>query len=133
MTEDYDHEKREFIRVSAEIPVKYRFICKHRQDEELEKTYEGKTRNLSGGGLLLEGKIPLLPWVPEMLMNKMKVAVRVELPDADEPVEAVSRVAWIETLDEYTHHSHIGLNFKEITKEDRDRIFQYVINSEAPE
>jgi len=132
MSENYEREKRDFTRIDAELDVRYRFLCEFRDDPELDRTHEGTTRDVSGGGLLLEGKIPELSWVPDLLMNKMKMAIKLDLDDdRNDPIETLGRVAWIETIDEFTLESRIGLMFSEITSKDQDRIFRYVIDRNA--
>ncbi len=134
MNDQFSKEKREFTRIDAEIPVQYSFMCDYRDEPELDKTYEGKTEDISGGGLLLKGKIPELSWVPELLTNKMKVAVKLQLQEEDKSdINALTRVAWIETIDEFTLESQMGLSFTEITNEDQDQIFNLVIQKKAPQ
>lgn len=129
---EFDYERREFVRVKAEIPVRYKFLCRLRNDTELNDIYEGTTANLSGGGILLVGKIPVLDWIPDLLMQKIVIGVNLFLPAEDKPVKALSRVAWVEQVDENTRRCMLGLKFKEITQEDRDRIFRFVIKVQMP-
>ena len=128
----YEQERREFVRIRIEIPVRYKFLCKTRTDKELEHIYEGSTSNISGGGLLLLGKIPVLGWIPELLMQKIVVGCNIMLPDFDQPIKVLTRVAWIETVDEQTLRCAVGLRFKEVTNEDRDRLFHFVIKAQMP-
>jgi c-di-GMP-binding flagellar brake protein YcgR len=98
----------------------------------MDQIYEGTTSNISGGGLLLLGKIPILNWIPDMLMQKIVVGINLLLPAQDTPIKALTRVAWIETVDEKTHRCAMGLKFKEITQEDKDRIFKFIIRAQMP-
>ncbi|MEK7449078.1 MAG: PilZ domain-containing protein [Planctomycetota bacterium] len=125
-------EKREFVRVKLEIPIRYKFLCKHIQSPEMDKIYQGKTTNVSGGGLLLFGVMPDFNWVPELLMQKIVVGVTFLLPDESESVKALARAAWIETIDEETKKCNMGLKYQEITAGDRDKIFRFVIKAQLP-
>lgn len=128
----YEQERREFIRVKVEIPVRYKFLAKHRQDAELNTIYEGFTTNLSGGGLLLMGKLPVLAWLADLLMQKMAVGINLYLPLHEAPIKALTRVAWIETIEEQTQRTAFGLKFREITADDKDKIFRFVIKAQLP-
>lgn len=132
MDRPYEQERREFVRVPFEVPVAYRFISQHRDDSELDHAYRGTTTNLSAGGLLLRGEIPLIPWIPDLLMQKMLIGVSLALSDAGAPIRALARVAWIETVEEPALRCRMGLAFREITAADRDRIFQFVLKSLMP-
>ena len=60
-------ERRQFIRVKLEVPVKYKFLS-HDPEFSSDEIFEGVTNNLSAGGLLLMGRIPNLDWIPGLLM-----------------------------------------------------------------
>lgn len=132
MDQPYEQERREFVRVKLEVPVRYKFLAKDRTEPELGHVYEGTTWNISGGGLLLSGRIPVLSWLPDLLLQKVLIGVNVLLPGSDAPIKALARVAWVETIDEGTQRCGIGLKFREITTADRDMIFQFVIRSQMP-
>jgi c-di-GMP-binding flagellar brake protein YcgR len=125
-------ERREFIRTKAELTVKYKFIAPYRQDIELLEIYDGKTRNISSTGLLLEGRIPNFDWLSEMLMFKMVIGVNIFLPGDPTPLKVLCRSVWLEAIDEKTLICRMGLMFKEITKEHQDRITRYVIHCQMP-
>lgn len=132
MDQPYEQERREFVRVKLEVPVRYKFLAKERSEPEFEHVYEGTTWNISGGGLLLAGRIPVFSWLPDLLLSKILIGVNILLPGTDNPIKALARVAWIETIDEGTQRCGIGLKFREITTADRDQIFQFVIRSQMP-
>jgi c-di-GMP-binding flagellar brake protein YcgR len=127
----HDSERREFVRVRANLSVRYKFLSRSGEDMTGE-VHQGMTHNIGGGGLLLEGKIPDLGWIPDLLMQKVVVGVNVDLPDSREAVKALTRVAWVESVEEGTGKCAIGLMFKEITREHQDRIFKYVIKAQMP-
>jgi c-di-GMP-binding flagellar brake protein YcgR len=128
MEYSFVRENREFMRIQTEIPVRYRFLCSHLETPELKVVYEGATANLSGGGILLVGTVPHEQWIPELLMEKILIGVEMQVPDLEDPIRALTRTAWVETVDVDTMKCHLGLKFKEITQRSQDRIFQYIID-----
>jgi c-di-GMP-binding flagellar brake protein YcgR len=130
-TRFYDTERRDFIRVRAELPVKYRFLSSE-PGLVTDEVFVGSTSNISGGGLLLVGEIPNADWISALLMERIAVGVSLELPGDPDPVEALTRAGWVEALDERARRCSLGLRFKEITREDLDRIFRYVIGAQMP-
>lgn len=125
-------ERREFIRTKVVLPVKYKFLCHYRQDAELGNVYDGKTHNISSKGLLLEGRIPNFDWLPELLMHKMAVGMNIMIPNQANPVKALGRIVWIETIDQQTLSCKVGIQFREISKEHEDMIVKYVIHCQMP-
>jgi c-di-GMP-binding flagellar brake protein YcgR len=128
----FESEKREFTRVRVTVPVRYKFLCNDMDHPDLTKVHEGTTRDLSGGGLLLRGRIPQLEWLPTLLAGKMKVGVNLILPTFDLPVKALTRVSWVEGMEEETLKADMGLRFREITKEAQDEIVRYIIKTQMP-
>jgi c-di-GMP-binding flagellar brake protein YcgR len=128
----FESEKREFVRVKVAVPVRYKFLAHEVEHADLEKIWDGTTSNLSGGGLLLRGKIPDLAWLAPLLSGQMKVGVNLMLPTFELPVKALTRVAWIENLEESTQKGLMGLRFTEITKSGQDEILKYIIKTQMP-
>lgn len=131
MDENHRQEKRQFVRIASSLPVRYRFLSSS-DDFRDDSVREGLTDNIGGGGLLLTGQVPGMDWITELLMEKVIVAVTMDLPDSKTPVHAIARVAWLEAVDQNTEVCQLGLTFKEITGEDRDRILNLVIKAHAP-
>ncbi|GAF91192.1 unnamed protein product [marine sediment metagenome] len=131
MPQGYESERREFVRVKTSLSIRYKFLNQSGDDFD-EKIYEGVTQNLSGGGLLLTGKIPDLGWIPDLLMQKIVIGVNIMLPDSPEPIKALTRVAWAEAFEEGSGKFAFGLMFREITKEAQDKIFRFIIKSKMP-
>lgn len=127
-----DQERRQFVRVKAEITVRYKFLSKTRTDRELEPVYDGRSTNIGGGGLLLQGQIPKLDWIPDLLLQRMALGCNLIVPTADMPIKVLTRVAWIEAIDEDTQTFALGLKFREITTADQDAIFRFIIRSQMP-
>lgn len=128
VAERSEMERREFVRIRAALPVRYVFLDP--KGDRLPGVSEGASGNLSAGGLLLQGRIPDLSWVPELLTQRMAMALSISLPVEFRHVEAVARVAWIETVDPASHRCNLGLMFREITREDQDRVFRFVVRSQ---
>jgi c-di-GMP-binding flagellar brake protein YcgR len=123
-------ENREYLRIQAKLPVRYRFLTEQRTGPELKLVYDGRTENVSGGGILLQGRIPDEGWVPDLLCERVIIGLEILFPDKQEPVRALGRVAWLETKDPRTMDCHIGIKFREITRRDQDRLFQFVIENQ---
>lgn len=130
MAQDSRQEQRNFVRIDSSLPVKYRFVSLS-PDFNDDRVYEGRTDNIGGGGLLLTGQVPAVDWITELLMEKIRLAVTIELPGGK--VKAIARVAWLEAIDQNTEVCQLGLTFKEITSENRDKILDLVIKAHAPD
>jgi c-di-GMP-binding flagellar brake protein YcgR len=125
----YERERREYVRVSAEVKVRYRFLS-HDPAFAATDPCDGVATNLSGGGLLLNAKVGDADWIPALLTERIFLGVEIELPGQAEPVRALTRAAWVETIDAASGDCQMGLRFKEITRGDLDRVFRYVIGKE---
>lgn len=135
MRHSLEVENREFIRVKASLPVEYKFLGRKKDHPDLGVTFQGKTENLSGGGILLKGPLPDPDWVSQLLMQKIAVGVKLSLPGEKIPVVALCRAAWIEGTQKGSGKKkdvYFGLAFREISLKDRDRIFEYVIKDQMP-
>jgi c-di-GMP-binding flagellar brake protein YcgR len=129
----FDSERREFVRIKVALPVRYKFLSHDFGDEAVaSQIHEGSTNNISGGGLLLRGRIPDLQWIPSLLMQRIVIGVNLHFPNDEMPLKALTRVAWIESLEEGTQKCSLGLRFHEIGREDEDRILQYIIRCQMP-
>ncbi|MGQ9592607.1 MAG: PilZ domain-containing protein [Planctomycetota bacterium] len=129
MSFEYESEKREFVRIHTDIPVRYKFLSRSIPLES-EGVFEGTTSNLSGSGLLLVGKIPGMSWIPGLLMGEILIGVNILLPLLDVPVKALARIAWIEAFSKGSEKCAMGLRFQEISKESQDEILKYVIKAQ---
>lgn len=119
----------EFVRIHTDIPIRYKFLSKSLPLES-EGVFEGTTKNLSGSGLLLVGKIPSLSWIPALLTEEILIGVNMILPSFDLPVKALTRVGWVEAIVKGSDRCSMGLKFKEITKENQDEILKYIIKAQ---
>jgi len=129
MSIDYATEKREFVRIHTDIPVRYKFLSRS-VPLEAEGIFEGTTSNLSGSGLLLMGKIPGMSWIPGLLMGEILIGVNLLLPSLDAPIKALTRVGWVEAFEKGSDKCAMGVRFKEISKENQDEILKYIIKAQ---
>jgi c-di-GMP-binding flagellar brake protein YcgR len=122
-----ESERREFVRIRVDIPVRYKFLSK--TVGVSEDVYEGTTGDMGGGGLLLVGKIPDASLYVPLLQQKVVVGINLLLPASEQPVKALCRVAWLEAS-ESPLRVPMGLKFKEISRDSLDEIFRYVIKAQ---
>ncbi len=128
MPERYESERREFVRIKVDIPVRYKFLSK--AVEVTEEIYEGTTGDLGGGGILLVGRIPNPAWYVGLLTQQIVVGVNLLLPATADAIKALCRVAWIESNEADGGRVAMGLKFKEISRDNLDEIFKFVIKSQ---
>ena len=121
-------DRREFVRVAADLTIRYKFLSAE-PDFPNSEVLEGKATDISGGGLLLLGRVPEMDWTEGLLMNRIFLGLNIGLDDGQPPAKALTRAAWIEPIEEGDNHCLMGLRFKEITREHQDRIFQFVIRA----
>jgi hypothetical protein len=129
MTVQHDTEKRDFVKVSVGIPVRYKFLSKTIQVADMD-TREGITSNLSGMGLVMLTKLPPPDLLAPLLTHEALLGVNIYLPSAESPIKALATISWIECVEESAEKCAIGLKFVDAKKEDQDRILRYVIKSQ---
>ena len=129
MSFEYESEKREFVRVQTDIPVRYKFLSRAIPIES-EGVYEGTTSNLSGNGLLMVGKLPGMSWIPGLLMGEILLGVNILLPSLDIPMKALTRVSLIESFQRGSDKCAMGLRYQDISKENQDELLKYIIKAQ---
>ena len=129
MSYEYLTEKREFVRIHTDIPIRFKFLSKSVEIDG-KAIHEGITTNLSGSGLLLLGKLPSVTWIPALLMEEIIIGVNMLLPALDHPIKALGRVAWIEAFQKGSERCAMGVRYKEISKLHQDEILKYIIKSQ---
>lgn len=128
MEEEHKSDRREFVRVPCRMPASYRLISL--TDEKVdERVFDGQTSNISPSGVLLRGPIPDSKYLAPMLQQKIAVAVMIQFPNETVPVKAIARVCWFESIEGSPECCHLGLNYREITLQDVDRIMRLIIQS----
>ena len=128
MPERYESERREFVRIKIDIPIRYKFLSK--SVEVTDEVFEGTTGDLGGGGILMLGRIPNPGWYVGLLTQQIVVGVNLMLPAAVEPIKALCRVSWIEANETESGRVAMGLKFKEISRDSLDEIFKFVIKAQ---
>jgi len=131
VTEPCESEKRQFVRIPVDLRIDYRFI-RQPTSPGSDAVLAGHSGNIGAGGLLLVGQIPENDLIADLLMRRVIVALDIHLPGAEQPIRALSRVAWLEAIDPDRNACAMGLTFKEITVEAQDELFRFIINSVAP-
>lgn len=109
---DNVQEKRRHKRIDSALSVRYRNLRKNENP-----IVGGLTKNISEGGICFNSG--------EFISLACRMIVEITLPTTPKPVRAISKVAWIRKLpmgDQY----QLGNQFLEITKDDRERISQFV-------
>ena len=129
MSFEYITEKREFVRIQTDIPIRYKFLSKT-IDVGTDQIYEGSTTNLSASGLLLVGKIPSVSWIPALLMEEIIIGLNLLLPSLDAPIKALGKVSWVEAFHKGSDRCAMGLKFKDIAKAHQDEILKYIIKAQ---
>lgn len=132
MTAEFEYEKRQYIRLPIAVPVRYKFLSREMRGKEMEAIHEGVSQNIGAGGLLLRGKLPDSAWLSKLLTRKMYVGVNLLLPNSERPVKALCRVTWSSAVENEQGHVVMGLEFREITNQDRDLITNYIIKAQMP-
>ena len=125
----HDTGKRDFVKVSVGIPVRYKFLSKTIQVTNMDAN-EGITSNLSGMGLVVLTKVPPPDLLAPLLTHEVLLGVNIFLPSTESPIKALAAVSWIECVQESIEKCAIGLKFVDAKKEDQDRILRYVIKSQ---
>ena len=132
MTAEFEYEKRKFIRLPIAVPVRYKFLSREIRGQDMEDVHEGVSQNIGAGGLMLRGKLPDTAWLSKLLTRKMFVGINLLLPNSDRPVKALCRVSWSSAIENDQGLVVMGLEFQEITNEDRDLITTYIIKAQMP-
>jgi len=128
MSLEYVTEKRDFVRIHTDIPIRYKFLSK--TIDIGEEVHEGVTTNLNASGLLLVGRVPSISWIPALLMEEIIIGLNLLLPSLEVPIKALSKVSWIESFPRGTDRCALGLSFNEISKPQQDEILKYIIKAQ---
>jgi len=124
-------ERREFTRLNAGVPVRFKFISSTVKDPAMDQVYEGSTKNISIGGMLLVAQIPKTEWIKDLLVGKILMGVNLVLPIQPDAIKALCRVSWIEAAEEMSMVFRMGLFIQEITGEHRQVLSKYLMRVAA--
>ncbi|MCX8093890.1 MAG: PilZ domain-containing protein [Candidatus Goldbacteria bacterium] len=106
-------EKRKFKRVIKSFPIKYKLMPKDNIIES--KKNEGKTKDISLGGVRIEGEI----------IGNVDDIIRIEftLKDNDNPIITFAEIKWIKEINGIPQ---FGVEFLTLKNEDKQIIEQLI-------
>ncbi len=130
-------ERRQYVRLrpSASMDVYYSVVPAAGKGKAAWRGTDrgagkGHSPSVGGGGLFVHLTKVAPDQLQDLLHGKKHLALRIQLPGEDRPMEALARVMWAEGEDEAGGNAYgCGLSFVEIYEEDRDSITNYVIDS----
>jgi c-di-GMP-binding flagellar brake protein YcgR len=119
-------ERRRYYRINCELDIRYKFIS---QCVEIKHTnfFEGKSSNISVGGILIKGIIPELSYLPSLFLNEINVIVYIFLPRSSDAIKAIACVRHLEIIDRSLNLFNIGLEFTEISSESKNILSQFIL------
>lgn len=103
-------EKREFIRLNANIKIKYKILFRGKKKETLSK-------NISGGGIKL--------FLNEKLEVNALLKLELKIPKHPELISAEAIVVWVEKS-RILPKFNTGIKFTKIEPISKARIFKYI-------
>ena len=115
--------------MESRLPVQYKFISIEGRPIS-DELYSGETRDMSSSGILLAGPIPDQISLRQLLKEKITIWMLVELPEEESPIQALARVAWIQSDKEDPENCMLGLEFTQITSANVDKIYAMIVRNE---
>jgi c-di-GMP-binding flagellar brake protein YcgR len=115
----------------VQIASKFKLLNQDNSSAETLDFSDGIICSLSGGGIQLEGAIKNHAIIPNLVMHKIVVGVNFNLPETEQQIAAICRVSWVNSAGNSQGkkgQARLGLEFREISSRDRDRIFDYIIH-----
>ncbi len=110
-------QRRRFFRIRAEVAVSFR-LC----DEPGGPWHDAITKDISGGGVLMTTGKPV--------DVEKRIELKIELPNAT--AEAVGRIVTTRESED-PGKIDVAAEFVDISKEQRDRIFEFVLEQQTTE
>ncbi len=111
-------ERRKFPRVECRTSIQYRPI--HQPSAVLASSF---TKDVSAGGVMCQ--------ITEFCPRESRLIVQLTVPDAPVSIRTIAQVAWIRKQP-FSDHYDAGLQFVEMTVEDRSRIMRYIDQMRSP-
>lgn len=119
-------EKRRYIRLNTVFPIEFQFV-----DEKKEPSsyiFQGFTRNVGKGGICIEAKTEKGRNIFNLLPNKTKVKLIINIPSSAFATKSYATVRWSEKISEYMLDTHIfGVEYDEIESDNQKMIERYVL------
>ena len=122
-----DSDRREFTRLRSALAVRYKFISSSERDPLMERICEGTTANISVGGLLLLGPLPKMEWLKDLLVGRMSIGINLTLSLGDKPIKALTRIIWVEAMEEGEVGLRMGLRIVEMPPDHRRMLSDFLI------
>lgn len=119
-------ENKSFDRIKTDYTVRFKFLTKEFTDPRLSDVHEGVAVSLAKDGLLLWGPSPPPEWCSDLLRSRVFLGINLVLPHLPNPMKALARVAWIESVDADRQRCYYGLRFQEIEDEARLSLVQFL-------
>ncbi len=129
-------ERREYRRVPTKLVARYRIVS-GRDSAHVSQLLTGTVGNVGGGGVLLHVEALTSGGLHISFNDDMDiqnwVALEFQLPSGGAPIRVMTQVAWYQrrATDGRSLYD-VGLEFKDIRPEDRQRILGHVA-AERPE
>lgn len=109
-------EKRRFVRLDVRVKVDYEIV------QSPQEKFKSFTKNLSQGGICL--------FLDNYLKKDTLLDLKLHVPDQTQPLEATGKIVWIDTFKigdkDAKEHFEAGIEFVDISQEDKDKIGKYV-------
>ena len=117
-------ERRKHFRVDVKVPVTY-FVIPRNEEEKIKHyhRYKANSRNISGGGLLIE--IPVI--TDELFLTSHFIKIQFSISKNINPIEAVARIVSVEKAEDFKGF-YVRLAFIKIDKEEQKRLIDYLEN-----
>jgi c-di-GMP-binding flagellar brake protein YcgR len=114
-------ERRRFVRLNSAVDIQYNLL-----EKEPAERLKTKSRNISAGGICIIAS--------EKLEIDDILVISITVPGETLPVVTKGRVAWIKPFEigKEGQHFDVGIEFIEISPEDRKKIEQYVFTFKKP-
>jgi len=122
-----ESERRDYPRLKRNLPLRYKFVSSSVQDPAMDRVNDGATQNISLGGLLLLGPVPKLDWLKDLLIGRISIGVNIHLPGQPAPMKFLTRVSWIEAVDQEAISMRMGLRIIDIPSEHRKLLSDFLL------
>lgn len=121
-----DDYKREYMRLESAVPVGFQKI-----DDKAGREFDmhqGFTKDISKGGICLETHTVHGKALEELVPDKTKLKLTIDLPSEEMPAEALVTVRWIHKAEDVAVDKYLmGVSFDEIKETDLDKVIRYAL------
>ncbi len=124
-------EKRVYIRVDCDIPMRYAFVETDNAKAPNTFDFKGKVQNVSEGGLLLLCQLTSQKQLENLINKKSFIAGDIELDIAGSSPKFVGEVRWHKIINREQNIFELGIQFTNIAKYDFKRINAFIFREFA--